>query len=171
VIRIRITQTDVCDALGVCDSPGACDSYCYIRTADNHIDIPYPISISHIDLPYRSPISISDHILSLCRLPLTHHTSAGAAPPASATVLSAATNASCRVLCTECEAPRNTVSCTQHPPPSPPPPVPPPSPPPPLSAAAAPAPAPAPSPSALIQGLTLVHSSAQPKPCLTRNAP
>jgi hypothetical protein len=53
----------------------------HIDVVDNHIDIPshivdkYPISIpipisllhpiSHIDLPYRSPLSISDHILSL----------------------------------------------------------------------------------------------------------
>jgi hypothetical protein len=50
----------------------------HIDVVDNHIDTPYPKSISHItyrysyrclisnvDPPYRSPISISDDILSL----------------------------------------------------------------------------------------------------------
>jgi len=60
----------------------------HIDMVDQHIDLPYPISITHIpyrcsyrspidvrspisvfhiDLPYRSPASILDHILSLCR--------------------------------------------------------------------------------------------------------
>jgi len=50
----------------------------HIDMVDNHIDVPYRKLISSIpnrysyqylfmsDLPYRSPISISDHILSLC---------------------------------------------------------------------------------------------------------